>query len=108
MRGFWLSFQLQKLHVSRALFVKSMKILLLGDYSNVHATLAEGLRALGHSVVVASDGDGWKDYPRDIDLRREFGLKGNMDFLCRLAKAMPSFRGYDIVQFINPIFFEQL
>ena len=48
-----------------------MKILLLGDYSNVHATLADGLRQLGHTVVVASDGDNWKGYPRDIDLRRK-------------------------------------
>ena len=41
---------------------------MLGEYSNVHATLAEGLRALGNEVVVASNGDFWKDYPRDIDL----------------------------------------
>ena len=37
-----------------------MKVLLLGEYSNVHWTLAQGLRALGHSVTVASDGDSWK------------------------------------------------
>ena len=42
-----------------------MKILLLGEYSNVHHTLAEGLRVLGHEVTVASDGDGWKGYDRD-------------------------------------------
>ena len=48
-----------------------MKILLLGEYSNVHSTLALGLRALGEQVCVASDGDGWKNYPRDIDLSRE-------------------------------------
>lgn len=83
-----------------------MRILLLGDYSNVHATLAEGLRALGHECVVASDGDKWKDYPRDIDLRRDFGFRGNTSFLFRLMKALPTFRGYDIVQLINPIFFE--
>ena len=35
-----------------------MRILLLGDYSNVHNTLAKGLRQLGHEAVVASDGDG--------------------------------------------------
>lgn len=29
-----------------------MKILLMGEYSNVHATLAEGLRKLGHEVTV--------------------------------------------------------
>lgn len=47
-----------------------MKILLLGEYSNVHATLADGLRRLGHEVTVASNGDFWKDYPRDIDFSR--------------------------------------
>lgn len=36
------------------------KILLLGEYSNVHATLADGLRKLGHQVTVLSNGDFWK------------------------------------------------
>ena len=83
-----------------------MRILLLGDYSNVHNTLAEGIKALGHECVLASDGDKWKNYPRDIDLKREFGAKGNASFLWRLAKALPKFRGYDVVQLINPIFVE--
>ena len=83
-----------------------MKILLLGDYSNVHCTLAEGLKALGHECVVASDGDHWKDYPRDIDLRRGFGLKAGASFAWRLVKSLPKMRGYDIVQIINPVFLE--
>ncbi|MBR2154171.1 MAG: glycosyltransferase family 1 protein [Bacteroidaceae bacterium] len=83
-----------------------MKILLLGDYSNVHNTLAEGFKALGHECVVASDGDHWKNYPRDIDLRRGFGFKENLSFLGRLMKAMPKFRGFDVVQLINPVFIE--
>lgn len=83
-----------------------MKILLLGDYSNVHNTLAQGLKALGHECIVASDGDHWKDYPRDIDLQRQFGIKGNLSFLCRLLKALPRMRGFDIVQIINPVFLE--
>ena len=58
-----------------------MKILLLGDYSGVHSTLAEGLRGLGHRVTVASNGDFWKDYPRDIDLARN----GKWGFLWRVA-----------------------
>ena len=29
-----------------------MKILLIGEYSNVHNTLARGLRELGHEVCV--------------------------------------------------------
>lgn len=83
-----------------------MRILLLGDYSNVHCTLAEGLKALGHECVVASDGDSWKDYPRDIDLKRKLTPMGNVSFLARLMKALPKFRGYDVVQLINPIFLE--
>ena len=51
-----------------------MRILLLGEYSNVHWTLAEGLRALGHEVCVVSNGDYWKDYRRDVSLvRRSYG-----------------------------------
>ena len=45
-----------------------MRILLLGEYSGLHCSLADGLRALGHEVCVASDGCGWKNYPRDIAL----------------------------------------
>lgn len=83
-----------------------MKILLLGEYSNVHATLAEGLRALGHNVIVASDGDGWKDYRRDIDLRRPAsgGRAAMAAYYLSLWKKFLSFRGYDIVQIINPVF----
>lgn len=77
-----------------------MRILLLGDYSNVHSTLAEGLRALGHEVTVASDGDGWKNYPRDIDWQRT-SLPST---LWRIGRSFLSFRGYDIVQLINPVF----
>lgn len=84
-----------------------MRILLLGEYSNVHWTLAEGLRELGHHVVVASNGDFWKNYPRDIDLdRKTCGKKDTASFLFRLLKALPKMRGFDVVQLINPIFFE--
>lgn len=84
-----------------------MRILLLGEYSNVHNTLAMGLRELGHEVTVASDGDSWKDYPRDIDLQRDLKSRtGRISFLWRLLKALPHMRGYDIVQLINPIFIE--
>lgn len=43
-----------------------MKILLLGEASNLHWTLAEGLRSLGHQVTVASNGSHWMDNSRDI------------------------------------------
>ena len=78
-----------------------MRILLLGDYSNVHATLSQGFKALGHECVVASDGDHWKNYPRDIDLKREFGFRGNTSFLWRLLRALPQMHGFDVVQLVN-------
>lgn len=83
-----------------------MKILLLGDYSNVHATLAQGLRKLGHEVTVASDGDGWKNYPRDVDLYRDltWGRMKTLKYLFQLVRKFRKFRGYDVVQLINPIF----
>ena len=83
-----------------------MRILLLGEYSNVHATLAEGLRALGHEVVVASNGDFWKNYPRDIDLSRKPGKLGGLSLMSRILCQLPRWRGYDIVQLINPMFVE--
>lgn len=83
-----------------------MKILLVGEYSNVHWTLAEGLRALGHTVCVVSDGDSWKGYKRDIDLSRRPGRLGLVRYLADVWKTLPRMRGYDVVQIINPIFLE--
>ncbi len=83
-----------------------MNILLLGEYSTVHATLARGLRKLGHTVTVASGGDSWKNYPRDIDLRHSLTSVGHISFLWRLLRALPRLRGYDVVQIINPVFLE--
>lgn len=84
-----------------------MKILLVGEYSNVHWTLAEGLRALGHSVTVVSDGDRWKNYARDITLQRHsLGAAGTVRYLFDIARVWPTLRGYDIVQLINPIFLD--
>ena len=83
-----------------------MKILLLGEYSNVHATLKAGLSALGHDVTLMSNGDFWKDYPRDIDVARKPGHLGGIMLLTKLCSLLPKMRGYDVVQLINPLFFE--
>lgn len=83
-----------------------MRILLLGEYSNVHATLADGLRALGHEVTVVSNGDFWKDYPRDIDVSRRSGKLGGIALMAKVLTLLPRLRGYDIVQLINPMFLE--
>lgn len=83
-----------------------MKILLLGEYSNVHATLAKGLRELGHEVLVVSNGDFWKNYPRDIDLSRTPTTIGGIAYMARLLSVLPRLRGFDVVQIINPMFLE--
>lgn len=83
-----------------------MKILLIGEYSNVHWTLAQGLRSLGHTVCVVSNGDFWKDYPRDISLVREYTKWGGIKYLIKTLFTLPRLRGYDIVQIINPMFLE--
>ena len=58
-------------------------ILLLGDYSNCHRTLATGLRALGCTVTIASDGSRWMNTHRDIDLSRADGKLGGAGLLLR-------------------------
>lgn len=83
-----------------------MKILLIGEYSNVHWTLAEGLRHLGHEVKVLSNGDFWKNYPRDYSLVRDTGRCGGVKYLLKLLCLLPKMRGYDVVQLINPMFLE--
>jgi hypothetical protein len=83
-----------------------MRILLLGEYSNVHATLAEGLRQHGHEVTVVSNGDFWKNYPRDIDVSRPVGRFGGLRLLLKVWSILPRLKGYDVVQLINPMFLE--
>ena len=76
-----------------------MKILLLGDASNYHQTLAKGLRALGHDVTVASDGSQWMDTDRDIDLSRKEGRFGGLKLWLRLSLPLRrKLKGYDVVQ----------
>ena len=83
-----------------------MRILLLGEYSNVHNTLAEGLREAGHEATVASNGDFWKCYPRDIDLSRRGGKVGGLALWAKLNLLAACWKGYDVVQVINPMFAE--
>lgn len=84
-----------------------MRILLIGEYSNLHHSLCQALRRAGHDVLLISDGDGWKDYPRDVDLRRrQQGPWGSLRYLMQLATLLPRLRGYDVVQLINPVFLD--
>ena len=81
-----------------------MKILFVGDYSGFHATLARELRKLGHHCTVVGDGSRCMDTERDIDLSRRPGLFGGFGYLGKVFRLWPQFRGYDVVQLINPNF----
>lgn len=86
---------------------RRLKILLIGEYSNVHWTLAEGLRCLGHEVCVVSDGDGWKNYRRDISIVRSSRSKwAALRYMTGIMRNLTKMKGYDIVQLINPVFFD--
>ena len=95
-----------------------MKILLVGEYSRLHNSLQEGLRALGHQVMVISTGDYFKKYPSDILLQRKFdtGLARKIKIAIYLLfkfditswhitrqffKNASSLKGFDVVQLIN-------
>lgn len=81
-----------------------MKILFLGDYSNLHACLASELRRLGHYVTVVSDGGAYQQTRTDILLRREKGHLASFRYLMDVMRHWPSLEGYDVVQIINPHF----
>ena len=81
-----------------------MKILFLGDASNLHSTLATALRAMGHEVVVMSDGSRWMNTGRDIDLTRGEGVMGSLRYVARVMSLLPSMRGFDVVHLVNPVF----
>ncbi|WP_291286186.1 glycosyltransferase [Flavobacterium sp.] len=84
-----------------------MKILLLGEYSALHSTLAEGLRILGHEVTVASDGCKWMQNDRDINLFRPgYDFFNSVKYLGKVHKIFAKFKGYDIVQIKNPSFLD--
>jgi glycosyltransferase involved in cell wall biosynthesis len=57
-------------------------------------------------VTGASNGDFWRDYPRDIDLARSDGKLGGVRLLAKVCCQLPRWRGYDVVQLINPMFLE--
>lgn len=80
-----------------------MKILLLGEFSNVHWTLSQALRKLGHQVVLISNKGEWKGYQQDITLNRKSNRPlDTFTYLLKLAWVLPKCRGYDVVQLIGP------
>ena len=80
-----------------------MKILLIGEASFLHNTLKKGLVERGHRVLTMSDGNGWHDAPRDINLRRNlrWGKFGGLWVVWQLLRHLPQLCGNDVVQIHN-------
>lgn len=85
------------------------RILLLGDYSNCHNTLATGLRRLGCDVTVASNGSRWLNLDRGIDLSRYDNKIGGLFLAAKLLQFTHdgTMNGYDIVA-VNDVNFVNL
>lgn len=92
---------------------------MIGEYSRLHNTLKEGLVKLGHDVTIVGNGDGFKDYPVDLDIdanwSKSFLLNPLRQVIFRLFKydfatmehgirfyfMLPKLRGFDVVQLIS-------
>ncbi len=83
-----------------------MKVLFVGDASNLHNCLATELRRMGHDAVVASSGSTWMNTHRDINLLRRPGKVGAVRYVLDVLRALPSMRGYDVVQLAGQIFLD--
>lgn len=85
-----------------------MNILLVGEYSGLHCYLKQGLCELGHHVLLAANGDGYKKIPgADIPLSipGASGLKGVFDnYLDPLFRAS-KLQGFDVAQYISPVMY---
>ncbi|MDE6576605.1 MAG: hypothetical protein K2J82_08535 [Muribaculaceae bacterium] len=81
-----------------------MKILFLGDYSNLHACLANELKLRGHEVKVVSHRDTYMKTYSDIFLKREPGIIGGFSYLFKIFSLLPKLKDFDVVQLVNPNF----
>lgn len=96
-----------------------MRILLVGEYSRLHNSLKSGLIALGHDVILVSDGDGFKNYPADysiaykwcksklLNIPRQLIFRMFKYDIAKIEKGLRfyslllKFKDYDVVQLIN-------
>ncbi len=96
-----------------------MKILLIGEYSNLHNSLKKGLINLGHEVILIGSGDGFKKYDVDILIKStifenkflkiiakiidkifRFSLN-ELEIYFKSKKIIKNLADFDIVQLIN-------
>lgn len=70
-----------------------MKILLVGEYSNMHNSLKKGLQKLGHEVVIIGDND-FKNYPLDISIYAKYS--NNIFIINAIRQAIYKISKFDI------------
>lgn len=88
-----------------------MKILLIKELSSLHRNLKIGLQRLGHEVMLAADGDGWKKIGgADIPLLQAGGknLGNRIIYDYQLLKNTNSLSGFDVVQLVESLVFPAL
>ena len=96
-----------------------MKILLLGEYSNLHNSLKQALIKMGHEVLLVGNGDGFKKYETDVLIKSSLSELWLFNVIARLLirifkinlfeieiyfrakKLINKFHGFDVVQLIN-------
>lgn len=80
-----------------------MRILLIGEYSGLFNCLKDGLLSIGHDVFLASDGDGYRDYPSDFrwDRSERFGKLNAIAKYINILVHLSFFKGYDVVMFVS-------
>ncbi len=86
-----------------------MKVLFIGEFSNVHFHLKEALESLGHEVLLVTNDGGWRKYYSDLQITRKSGsLIHTLSYLLSLSGILPKLKGFDVVQINNPAHFFQL
>jgi len=96
-----------------------MKILLLGEYSNLHNSLKQALINMGHEVLLVGNRDGFKKYETDILIKSHLADYSLFNLIARLfmrifkinifdieiyfraKKIVNKLRDFDVVQLIN-------
>lgn len=74
-----------------------MKILLVGEYSHLHNSLKEGLKALGHEVFIIGLNDGFKNFPVDFPIQK----KWDSGLLKKIKIAVYKISGFDISSYLT-------
>ena len=96
-----------------------MRILLIGEFSRLHNSLKEGLKELGHEVLLVSTQDGFKGFPTDLNYQPKLFNSKPLHWLAkaiyrlttinlvqiesawRFNRLLPELKDYDVVQLIN-------